>query len=172
MIGEISLVPQTEEPARRIIGGAIDEIAAQDLQYEVTATGTCVEGELEDILGAVRAITRRLADDGVERALIELRLQLEPHPETLEHQVEGIADARTPRLFDDTDGSMRLGLPEQELRQTFEEELLRAMHVEGDRPTVHAIAHTVARIIEKDHLRIGEQLEHAGVQLDAPAERS
>lgn len=59
-----------------------------------------------------------------------------------------------------------IGLSEQELREGLAEELVRAMRVEGDVPTIHAIAHSVARIIEQDHLRIAEQLEQAGVRLD------
>ena len=57
------------------------------------------------------------------------------------------------------------GLPEHDLRKGLEEELLRAMHAEGDKPTVHAIAHSVARVIEEDHLRMAEQLEQAGIRL-------
>jgi len=90
MIGEIAVVPQAPGPAREIVTKAVDEIAAQGLRYHVEATGTSVEGELEPILAAVRAITERLGAEGVDRAVIELRLQLEPHGETLEHQVEGI----------------------------------------------------------------------------------
>lgn len=90
MIGEIAVVPQIEGPGRAVIEKAIREIAAQGLRYEVDATGTSVEGELDAILDAVRAIESRLRADGVHRALIELRLQLEPHAETLEHQVEGL----------------------------------------------------------------------------------
>jgi hypothetical protein len=63
------------------------------------------------------------------------------------------------------------GLSEQELRHGIEEELLRAMHVEGDRPTVHAIAHSVARVLDEDHLRMREQLEQAGVDLGAGGSR-
>jgi hypothetical protein len=59
-----------------------------------------------------------------------------------------------------------LGLTEQELREGLQQELLRAMHVEGDAPTVHAIAHSVARVLVSDHLRIAEQLESAGVRLE------
>lgn len=59
-----------------------------------------------------------------------------------------------------------IGLSEQALREGLAEELVRAMRVEGDVPTIHAIAHSVARIIEQDHLRIAEQLEQAGVRLD------
>jgi hypothetical protein len=57
------------------------------------------------------------------------------------------------------------GLPEAELRAALEEELERAMRAEGDAPTIHAIAHSVARILELDHLRVAEQLERAGVRL-------
>lgn len=57
-----------------------------------------------------------------------------------------------------------LGLSEQELREVLEEELERAAGVERDL-SAHAIAHSVARVLEQDHLRIAEQLERAGVRL-------
>jgi len=59
-----------------------------------------------------------------------------------------------------------IGLTEQEVRQGLEEELVRAMRAEGGVPTIHALAHSIARILEEDHLRITEQLERAGVRLD------
>jgi len=58
-----------------------------------------------------------------------------------------------------------LGLSEQELREELERELIQAMRAEGERPTVHAIAHSIARILTEDHARIAEQLERAGVRL-------
>lgn len=58
-----------------------------------------------------------------------------------------------------------LGLSEQELREALEEELACAMRTEGGVPTVHALAHSIARVLELDHLRIAEQLERAGVQV-------
>lgn len=91
MIGEIAVVPQADGPARELIAKVLAEIADQGLDYELGPMGTCVEGELEAILGSVKAIEHRLRVEGVGRATIELRLQLEPHPETLAHQVEGIA---------------------------------------------------------------------------------
>ncbi len=90
MIGGIAVVPQVEGRTRELIGKAVEEIAAHDLRYEVGPTGTSVEGELDEILATVKAIEERLRAECADRALIELRLQLEPHPETLEHQVEGI----------------------------------------------------------------------------------
>lgn len=61
-----------------------------------------------------------------------------------------------------------LGLSEQELRERLSEELVRAMQAEGNAPTVHALAHSVARVIADDHLLIAEQLGRAGVRLDVP----
>ena len=90
MIGEIAVIPQVEGPAREVIRNAVEEIAAQGLRYEVGPVGTSVEGELGAILEAVRAVDNRLRRDGVRRAVIDLRLHLEPHEETLEHQVEGL----------------------------------------------------------------------------------
>jgi hypothetical protein len=59
-----------------------------------------------------------------------------------------------------------IGLSEQELRELLQEELVRAMRAEGNAPTIHAIAHSIARVIEQDHLRIADQLEQAGVKVN------
>lgn len=92
VIGEIAVIPQIEGPGREVIANAVAEIQAQGLRYHVGAAGTSVEGDVEAILDAIRAIESRLRAQGVHRAVIELKPQLEPHPETLEHQVEGIAE--------------------------------------------------------------------------------
>jgi hypothetical protein len=65
-----------------------------------------------------------------------------------------------------TDPPSAWGLSEQELREGLEQELERAMRAEGNVPTLHAIAHSVARVVADDHLRMADQLEHAGVQLE------
>jgi hypothetical protein len=58
-----------------------------------------------------------------------------------------------------------LGLSEQELRNVIADELTLAFKAEGNTATIHAIAHSLARVIELDHLRIAEQLESAGIRL-------
>jgi uncharacterized protein YqgV (UPF0045/DUF77 family) len=90
MIGEITVIPQTGGPGREIVKNAVDEIDASGLRYRVGATGTSVEGDLDTIFDAVRGIEGRLHTEGVDRAMIEVRLVVEPHAETIEHQVEGI----------------------------------------------------------------------------------
>ncbi len=62
---------------------------------------------------------------------------------------------------------MEFGLTEQQIRESLAEELIRAMRSEGEAPTVHAVAHSIARILEQDHLRMAEQLRKAGVEVPA-----
>lgn len=64
------------------------------------------------------------------------------------------------------DESISFGLSGQRLRESLEQELVRAMRAEGGIPTIHAIAHSVARVLEDDHLRMADQLRRAGVQLE------
>jgi hypothetical protein len=59
----------------------------------------------------------------------------------------------------------RLGLSEQELREKLSEELERALRNQGGEWSADAIAHSVARILHLDHLRMLEQLEAAGMRL-------
>jgi len=65
-----------------------------------------------------------------------------------------------------------LGLSEQELRDALTEELAISFRAEGDTATIHGLAHSIARVIDLDHLRIVEQLENAGVELEPRATRS
>jgi hypothetical protein len=48
-----------------------------------------------------------------------------------------------------------LGLAEQELRETLEQDLQLAVGAERE-PSAHAIAHSVTLLIEQDHLHIAE----------------
>jgi hypothetical protein len=65
------------------------------------------------------------------------------------------------------------GLAEEQIRDRLQDELIRAMRTEGEAPTVHAFAHSIARILEEDHLRMAEQLERAGIHLEAePVDQS
>lgn len=61
-----------------------------------------------------------------------------------------------------------LGMSEQELRDVLTEELTLSFRSEQNTATIHGIAHSVARVIELDHLRIAEQLEEAGMHLPEP----
>ena len=66
MIGEIAVVPQIDGPGGDVIAAMVREIAAQRLRYQIGPTGTAVEGELDAILEAVRAVEGRMR--ALERA--------------------------------------------------------------------------------------------------------
>lgn len=57
-----------------------------------------------------------------------------------------------------------LGMSEQELREALSEELSLAFRTEQNTATVHAMAHSVARVIALDHLRLAEQLVPGGAR--------
>ena len=57
-----------------------------------------------------------------------------------------------------------LGMREQELREALSEELSLAFRSEQNTATLHAIAHSVARVIALDHLRLAEQLVPVGAR--------
>jgi hypothetical protein len=61
------------------------------------------------------------------------------------------------------------GLSEEAIRERLAEELAGAMRAEGNVPTIHAVAHSIARVLDLDHRRMIEQLEEAGVALERAA---
>ena len=64
-----------------------------------------------------------------------------------------------------------LGLSAQELREMLSDELGLAFRTERGM-TVHGMAHSIARVIALDHLRLAEQLEREGIRPREPADRS
>ena len=64
-----------------------------------------------------------------------------------------------------------LGMSEPELREALSDELELAFRTERG-VTIHGMAHSIARVITLDHLRLAEQLEREGIGLREPADRS
>ena len=64
-----------------------------------------------------------------------------------------------------------LGMSEPELREALSDELELAFRTERG-VTIHGMAHSIARVIALDHLRLAEQLEREGIRLREPADRS
>lgn len=64
-------------------------------------------------------------------------------------------------------GADLAGYERARLRNVLTEELTISFRAEGNTATIRGIAHSIARVIELDHLRIADQLEKAGVRLEA-----
>jgi hypothetical protein len=61
-------------------------------------------------------------------------------------------------------------MSEQELRETLSDELALAFRTERG-VTIHGMAHSIARVMALDHLRIAAQLESEGIRLPERADR-
>ena len=90
MLAEISVQPQVGRDIRAEVTQALEEIEKLGLRHEVEPFGTVVDGDLEQILTAVRGIHGRFAAEGVERFELHLRLRQEPGPVTIERETAGL----------------------------------------------------------------------------------
>ncbi|HEU0245903.1 MAG TPA: hypothetical protein VFR38_02350 [Gaiellaceae bacterium] len=61
-------------------------------------------------------------------------------------------------------------MSEQELRKALSEEFTIAFRTEQNTATIHAMAHSIARVMALDHMRIAEQLEKAGSLPERPVQ--
>lgn len=68
------------------------------------------------------------------------------------------------------DNARSLGMSEQELRKALSEEFTIAFRTEQNTATIHAMAHSIARVMALDHMRIAEQLEKAGSLPERPVQ--
>ena len=92
MIAEISVQPQVERGMRPEVTKALEEIEGAGMRYEVEPFGTVVEGELDQILAAVRNIHGRLNADGIERFELHVRIREEPGDTRIEREMEGFPE--------------------------------------------------------------------------------
>jgi hypothetical protein len=65
-----------------------------------------------------------------------------------------------------TDVNDSLGMSESAVRLRREDELAHAMKTESGVPTIHALAHSIARIIAENRHTAGPQLAGAGLELE------
>ena len=76
VVAEIALFPLgTDNPSiSRVVADSIKVIEQHGLKYEITPTGTNVEGELGNILDTVRDMNEVPFSEGANRVILLLRL--------------------------------------------------------------------------------------------------
>lgn len=89
MLAEISIHPQVGRDIRPEVTRALEEIEHAGMRYEVEPFGTVVEGDLEQILAALRSIHGRFNADGIERFELHVRIRQEPGEARIERETEG-----------------------------------------------------------------------------------
>ena len=77
VIAEISIVPigTTTPSVSKYVAKAIATIKQQSMvNYQLTAMGTLLEGELGDVLGVVEKMHNSIFDDNIKRVVTNIRI--------------------------------------------------------------------------------------------------
>ncbi|MGH3031332.1 MAG: thiamine-binding protein [Gaiellaceae bacterium] len=92
MLAEISVQPQVGRDIRPEITRALEEIEHAGMRYEAEPFGTVVEGDLEQILAAIRSIHGPFSADGIERFELHVRIRQEPGGASIERETAGFRE--------------------------------------------------------------------------------
>jgi len=89
VVAEITVTPLVDGGIRPYIDAAVEEVKKSGLKYEVDALGTTVEGELDQILDAVKRAHDAVRQKGAHRLVTEVRIDDKDEGLAIEDQVEG-----------------------------------------------------------------------------------
>lgn len=92
---EVTIVPiGTGSPSLSdYIAGALKVLEGSDLEYELTSTGTILEGDLDDLLKVVKEMHNSVFDDEVSRVVTTVRIDDRRDKElTIEGKKKSVGD--------------------------------------------------------------------------------
>lgn len=73
---EVTIVPiGTEGPSlSKYVAGALEELEKMDVKYELTPSGTIIEGELEEILDIAKRMHESVFDESIFRVVTTIQI--------------------------------------------------------------------------------------------------
>jgi len=73
---EVTIVPiGTEGPSlSEYVAGALEILEEKEVEYELTSTGTILEGDLEEVLEVAREMHESVFDEDIQRAVTTIRI--------------------------------------------------------------------------------------------------
>ncbi|MHB0999571.1 MAG: MTH1187 family thiamine-binding protein [Armatimonadota bacterium] len=74
VLAEFSVTPMTDDKITPFIDTAVQEIKKCGLNYQVGPVGTTIEGELDQVLDAIRMAHQAVLNKGVDRVVTEIRI--------------------------------------------------------------------------------------------------
>ena len=89
VVAEFSVTPMVEGPVTPFIGTALEEIENSGLNYEVGAMGTTVEGQLDQVLDAIKRAHEAVFNQGVDRVVTEIRIDEKKGGISIDEETEG-----------------------------------------------------------------------------------
>jgi uncharacterized protein (TIGR00106 family) len=87
VVAEFSITPLGEDELKPFVDAAVREVEKSGLRYEVDAMATTVEGNLEDILDVIKNAHTAVKSMGVERVILEVRIDDRSEGITIEEEV-------------------------------------------------------------------------------------
>lgn len=89
VVAEFSVTPMVDGPVTPFIDTAIEEIESAGLNYEVGAMGTTVEGNLDQVLDAIKRAHEAVLSKGAERVVTEIRIDEKKGGISMNEELEG-----------------------------------------------------------------------------------
>lgn len=89
VVAEFSVTPMVEGPVTPFIGTALKEIENAGLNYEVGAMGTTIEGDLNQVLDAIKRAHEAVLNRGAERVVTEIRIDEKKGGISMDEETEG-----------------------------------------------------------------------------------
>lgn len=89
VVAEFTIIPTVSGSLRPYVKKALTAVEESGLKYEVGAMGTTIEGELDQVLSAIREAHRRTLASGVKRVITEIRLDERVGGLSIEEKVKG-----------------------------------------------------------------------------------
>lgn len=93
-IVELSIVPLgVGAGVSSFVAGAIRVLEKSALEYELTAMGTIISGDLDDILGVIRKMHESCFDAGAVRVLTQIRIDdRRDRQSSIEHKIRSVRE--------------------------------------------------------------------------------
>lgn len=89
VVAEFSVTPLVEGQIKPFIDTAIDQIDKAGLRHEVGPSGTTVEGELDQVMNAIKNAHKAVLDSGVDRVITEIRIDEKKGGLSMQEELEG-----------------------------------------------------------------------------------
>ena len=89
VLAEFSVTPMVEGEMRPYVDSAVREIERTGLKYEVGAVATTVEGELDQVLDAIKHAHQAVLDSGADRVVTDIKIDEKKGGLTMEREVSG-----------------------------------------------------------------------------------
>lgn len=76
VVAEVTVIPVgTRSPSlSKYVARALDKLKDSDLEYELTPTGTILEGDLTEVIEMAKKMHSSVFGEGIERVVTEIRI--------------------------------------------------------------------------------------------------